>query len=292
MNDRLELALERMPAVDFKSRLWADLEARIARMTNATSASVAVPSGFRNLTPYLLVPDVDAMLAFYAAAFGTETTYRMVTPNGVHSSFRLGDSTLMMGGPVAGRKAMLHLYVEDLDGCVERALAAGAVSTYPITQAPYGERFAVVEDPGRNAWILAERATSAIRHPDMGTVTPYLNPKGAAALIDFLKAGLGAEQIERYEEAPRGVAHCKMRLGSSILELGDPGDAGRAFPVMLYLYVASVDATYARAIEAGATSIHPPADQHYGEYVAAFTDPVGNEWYVAEHRGPPEAPRP
>jgi PhnB protein len=248
---------------------------------------IVAPSGFRNLTPYLLAPNVDKLLAFYTAAFGAETTDRVATPNGVHSTFKLGDSMLMMGGPVEGRKATLHLYVDDLEATVQRALDAGAVSTYAITQAEYGERFAVVEDPGGNAWIIADRATSTLRHPDMGTVTPYLNPKGAAALIEFLKTGLGAEQIERYDHEPRGVAHCKMRLGQSILELGDPDDGASAFAVMFYLYVASADATYEHALKAGAVSIHPPAKQHYGEYVAAFTDPAGNQWYVAEHR--PEA---
>jgi|CXWL01.1.fsa_nt_gi uncharacterized glyoxalase superfamily protein PhnB len=247
------------------------------------NATVAVPSGFRGLTPYLLVPDVDQMLAFYATAFGAETTTRDVTPNGVHSSFRLGDSMLMMGGPVTGRKAMLHLYVDDLKGTVQRTLDAGGVSTYTITQAPYGERYGVVDDPAGNSWILAERTTSTLRHPDMGTVTPYLNPKGAAELIAFLKAGLGAEQVERHDHPPRGVAHCKMRIGHSFLEMGDPEDAAAAFSVMFYLYVSSTDDTYAQALKAGAVSIHPPATQHYGEYVAAFTDPAGNQWYVAEH---------
>jgi PhnB protein len=247
-------------------------------------AAAETPSGFRNLTPYLLVPDVDQMLSFYAASFGAETTTRDVAPNGIHSSFKLGDSTLMMGGPVTGRRAMLHLYVDGLEEAVQRALDAGGVARYPITLAPYGERFAVVDDPAGNAWIVAERATSALRHHDMGTVTPYLNPNGAAALIEFLKTGLGAEQIERHDHPPRGVAHCKMRLGRSILELGDPEDNAAAFSVMFYLYVASVDATYEQALKAGAVSLQPPASQHYGDYVAAFTDPAGNQWYVAEHR--------
>jgi PhnB protein len=75
-----------------------------------------------------------------------------------------------------------------------------------------------------------------------------------------------------------------MRLGSSFLELGDPEGVSSSFTMMFYLYVASVDEAYQRALEAGAQSIHPPARQHYGDYVAAFTDPVGNQWYVAEHQ--------
>jgi uncharacterized glyoxalase superfamily protein PhnB len=122
---------------------------------------VALPDGLRTLTPYVLAPDVDALLSFYATAFGAETTERMDTPSsGVHSAFRIGDSMLMLGGPATGRKAMLHLYVDDLEATVARALGAGATSTYPITQAHYGERFGVVDDPAGNAWIVAERGTS------------------------------------------------------------------------------------------------------------------------------------
>jgi PhnB protein len=179
---------------------------------------------------------------------------------------------------------MLHLYVDNLQETVLRALALGATETYAITKAPYGETFAVVEDPSHNAWIVAERASSTLRHARMGTVTPYLNPSDAAALVTFLESGLGAEVLERHDHEPRGVVHCKMRLGESVLELGDPEDHEAAFAVMFYLYVTSVDTTYARALAAGATSMHPPATQHYGEYVGAFTDPVGNQWFVAGHR--------
>jgi uncharacterized glyoxalase superfamily protein PhnB len=255
-----------------------------------TSPTVAVPPGFRTLTPYLLVQDVDRMLDFYARAFGAETTYRTDAPRGIHSAFRIGDSTVMMGGPVESRKAMLHLYVDPLEAAVQRALDAGATSVYSITQAPYGERFAVVDDPGGNSWIVAERATSTLRHPDMGTVTPYLNPAGAATLIEFLKASLGAEEIERHDRPPRGVVHCKMRIGQSFLELGDPEEGSSSFVMMFYLYVASADGAYERALRAGARSVQPPARQHYGDYVGAFTDPVGNQWYVAEHA--PEVPPP
>jgi hypothetical protein len=68
---RFELALVHLPAPLFKARLRANLEKRIANMTVTTPA--AVPAGFQNLTPYLLVSDVDAILTFYAAAFGAQT---------------------------------------------------------------------------------------------------------------------------------------------------------------------------------------------------------------------------
>jgi PhnB protein len=275
----LEAALRSIPRSGFKSRLWTKLERKIAVIRTAD-----IPEGFHTLTPYLLAPDAERMLTFYTAAFGAEETYRTETPGGMHTMFRIGDSMLMMGSPVENAPSGLHLYVDDLEATYQRALELGAASIYPITQAPFGERFAVVTDPAGTLWIVAERSTSTLRHPEMGTVTPYVHPAGgAAAFIEFLKEAFGADQLERHDEAARGVVHCKMRIGASILELGDPEQPGDARPSMFYLYVGDADTVYKQALEAGATSIHAPAMQTYGDYVAAFTDPAGNRWFAADY---------
>jgi hypothetical protein len=52
---------------------------------------------------------------------------------------------------------------------------------------------------------------------------------------------------------------------------------------MFYLYVGDSHAVYKQALEAGATSIHPPEWMAYGDYVAAFTDPSGNKWFAADY---------
>ena len=50
---------------------------------------------------------------------------------------------------------------------------------------------------------------------------------------------------------------------------------------MLYLYVPNTDATYARALAAGATSVQEPADMFYGDRSAGVKDPAGNTWMIA-----------
>lgn len=52
-------------------------------------------------------------------------------------------------------------------------------------------------------------------------------------------------------------------------------------PTRFYLYVPDVDATYHRALQAGAISISEPADQPYGDRLAGVADPFGNQWYIA-----------
>jgi uncharacterized glyoxalase superfamily protein PhnB len=56
-----------------------------------------------------------------------------------------------------------------------------------------------------------------------------------------------------------------------------------AFPLMVNLYVDDVDATFAKAIEHGATSLRDPADQFYGDRTGGVIDPQGNHWWISTH---------
>ena len=54
-------------------------------------------------------------------------------------------------------------------------------------------------------------------------------------------------------------------------------------PTFVYLYVDDCDATYQRALAAGATSVKEPEDQFYGDRNSTVRDPVGNLWGIATH---------
>lgn len=115
------------------------------------------------------------------------------------------------------------------------------------------------------------------------TVTPYLTVKGAEKLIEFVKAAFGAEEMMRMAGPDGAVAHAEVKIGDSIVMLGDAGTAGEAMPATIYLYLEDTDGTYKRALDAGATSLEEPADQFYGDRRAAVIDPVGNHWFIATH---------
>ena len=53
--------------------------------------------------------------------------------------------------------------------------------------------------------------------------------------------------------------------------------------VSLAIYVKDCDATYTKALGAGARSLQAPTDQFYGDRNARFEDPFGNEWSVMTH---------
>ena len=114
-------------------------------------------------------------------------------------------------------------------------------------------------------------------------ITPYLVVDGAARLIDFLKQAFDAQEIERFAAPGNRIGHAELRIGDSLLMLGDAHGGHEPMPAMLYLYVDDVDATYQIALSAGATAVQAPADQFYGDRSGGVKDPCGNLWYIATH---------
>ncbi len=115
------------------------------------------------------------------------------------------------------------------------------------------------------------------------TVTPAFRVTGAARVIDFMKQAFDATEIDRYTAPDGTVAHAELRIGDSIVMLGEPGERFQPMPASLHVYVPDVDETYRRAIEAGATSLREPADQFYGDRSGGVRDPGGNEWWISTH---------
>ena len=115
------------------------------------------------------------------------------------------------------------------------------------------------------------------------TVTPYLVVKGVAKLIDFLKQAFDAKEMHRTTQPDGTIMHAEVRIGDSAVMMGEARNEAQSMPGSIYLYVNDTDATYKRAIQAGATSIMEPADQFYGDRNGGVKDPVGNHWWIATH---------
>src|SRR6185369_11122896 len=97
------------------------------------------------------------------------------------------------------------------------------------------------------------------------TVTPYLRVTGAAEFIDFLKQAFGANEMHRSLAPDGSIMHADVTIGDSHVMLTEGMENFPPLPGSLFLYVPDVDATYKRAIDAGATSMMEPADQFYGD---------------------------
>ncbi len=128
--------------------------------------------------------------------------------------------------------------------------------------------------------------------PDMHTITPHLVCADAAAAIDFYKKAFGAQELARLPGLDGKLMHAMLRIGDSNIMLADemPGCGSfspgtlKGTPITLHLYVEDVDSGYARAIEAGAKAIMPPADMFWGDRYGVLEDPGGHRWSMATHK--------
>ena len=122
------------------------------------------------------------------------------------------------------------------------------------------------------------------------SVTPYLSVPGVAKLLDFLQQAFEAQELHRMPRPDGTIMHAEVRIGDSLVMMGEPMGSAQPMFGSLYLYVHDVDAVYKRALQAGATTTSEPADQFYGDRSAGVKDPVGNQWWIATHKEdvPPE----
>src|SRR5690349_2728518 len=90
--------------------------------------------------------------------------------------------------------------------------------------------------------------------PQYRTVTPYLVVPDGEAELRFIKEGLGGTEHEVHRHEGGAIQHAEVRIGDSLVMIGQSGPGIEARAAAIYLWVPDVDATYARALAAGATS--------------------------------------
>src|SRR4029077_20041254 len=116
------------------------------------------------------------------------------------------------------------------------------------------------------------------------SVQPYLHLQEAHEFIPFAEAVFGAvaEGVATSEDGK--VLHATIRIGTSgTLEIDEASGENAPSPCYLHVYVPDADAVYARAMQAGATSVEAPNDKPYGERSAGIKDPFGNVWWAATY---------
>jgi PhnB protein len=145
---------------------------------------------------------------------------------------------------------------------------------------------AAIKDSEKENKTMSTATTSATQ-PAVQTLVPYLHVASAAGQIDFLKRVLGAEELGRFAAPDGRIMHAAVRIGDSMVEMGEPPEPK---PTPLHVYLPDVDAAYQRALDAGATSLYPPADHDYGERGASVRDDEGNHWYLATAKGAHHVP--
>lgn len=126
-----------------------------------------IPEGMHTVTPHLVCAGAADAIEFYKRAFGAVQAARLPGPQGklMHAMIRIGDSAVMlvdefpeMGAlspqSLKGSPVTIHLYVEDVDATVARAVKAGAKVTMPVADQFWGDRYGQLVDPFGHRWSV------------------------------------------------------------------------------------------------------------------------------------------
>ena len=129
--------------------------------------------------------------------------------------------------------------------------------------------------------------------PDhLGSVTPSLTVSPCGEAIEFYERAFGAEEIEPRMTGPDGVvAHAEIRIGDSVIMLGDEWPDGPTkspktldgSSAAIFIYTDDVDGLWDRAIAAGCEEVFPLEMQFYGDKGGRVRDPYGHTWGLAQH---------
>ena len=125
----------------------------------------AVPDGYHNVTPYLIIAGAARALDYYKRVFGATEHMRMPGADGKigHAEITIGDSMIMLAdehpqmgarapGAFGGAAVSIMLYVSDVDATVKAAVAEGAKVLQPVEDKFYGDRMGTIEDPFGHHW--------------------------------------------------------------------------------------------------------------------------------------------
>lgn len=127
------------------------------------------------------------------------------------------------------------------------------------------------------------------------SVTPNFSFKDSKKAIEFYKNAFGAEVLDIFPNLNGdGIMHATLKIGNSIIMMGDEMDAGEncaksaetvgCSPISLFLYVTDVDSVYSQAVAAGGKELMPVMDMFWGDRVGQIKDPFGYSWMIATHK--------
>ena len=113
------------------------------------------------------------------------------------------------------------------------------------------------------------------------SVTPYLSVPKASLLVDFILKAFGGRERERILRPDGSIMHTEIRIGDSLVMIGEPRGEWKPQPSILYVYVPDVNAVYLKALAAGGASVVSPNKTFWGDCAACVRDFADNQWWIA-----------
>lgn len=115
------------------------------------------------------------------------------------------------------------------------------------------------------------------------TVVPYLTVDDAGALISFVEKAFDGQLTYKMDDGEGNVRHAEMKIGDSMIMIGQARDEWKSRPANLLLYVPDCDSLYQKALAAGGNVIREMATQPYGDRSGGVEDGQGNVWWISTH---------
>ncbi|WP_183565851.1 VOC family protein [Mucilaginibacter sp. SP1R1] len=110
-------------------------------------------------------------------------------------------------------------------------------------------------------------------------IMPYLIIHDGSKFITFMQNVFNATEQYRQMRDEKTIMHAEINIEGSTIMFADCTDTYQQQNAGLFIYVDSCDATYKKAIDNGADTVMPPANQPYGRS-AGVKDPFGNTWWI------------
>lgn len=127
-----------------------------------------IPKGYHSITPSLSFSGTEEAIVWYKNIFGASEKMKV---NGndkkvMHAELEIGDSLIFLAEEnpeyknktpksTQGNSINLHLYVEDVDDTIKKAVQNGATLLMAPMDMFYGDRVGNIEDPFGYSWTLA-----------------------------------------------------------------------------------------------------------------------------------------
>jgi uncharacterized glyoxalase superfamily protein PhnB len=122
--------------------------------------------------------------------------------------------------------------------------------------------------------------SSSFKPDGYNSVSPYLIVDGAGSAIEFLTRVFDAIELRRFPGEGGRVMHAEVRLDDTVIMIADCMEGWPAVASHVHIYVPDVDATYQRALEAGAISVQEPVKKDDEDKRGGVKDASGTTWWI------------
>jgi len=250
--------------------------------TKEKNSQLNLPEGHQAVMPYLILKETDAFFEFIEKVFGAKQKFKMMNKEGtgvVHAENIISGRNLMYSSPnpFPEQPSGLCISVNDVDETYEKALKAGATSIVEPCDPEWG-RFAGIKDQFGNTWWITSTPKDKKEQP---AVKPYLSPKDAPGLLEFLKKVFHAEEkVRRLDANSEKILHAEILVSGNIIMVSSGSEENcHEGAVSVAVPRADLDEVYKRALAEGSTSLAEPFDFPWGRF-CGWKDPFGQTWWV------------